>query len=128
MFSFIIRFFKKMTVVTTVLLPVFAAAQTCTEPTDSQFRVVTLVPQATAGSSAATGLADSSGAYGPVQMGIAKDGRVFIAKMQTGQIVVYKPSTPNVTSAVGKIATYANTEDGVLGMALDNNFMTNKWI
>ena len=110
------------------LFPAIVGAQTCTEPTGSSFRVVTLVPPATSGSTAATGLADGSGAYGPVQMGIAKDGRVFVAKMQTGQVVVYKPSTPNVTSAVGQIATYANTEDGVLGMALDNNFMTNKWI
>ena len=103
-------------------------AQTCNEPTGSSFRVVTLVNPSGASSPSTTALGDSAGAYGPVQMGIASDGRVFVAKMQTGQIVMYSPANPGVTGLVGRIRTYANTEDGILGMALDPNFNSNKWL
>ncbi len=99
-------------------------AQTCTEPTGSQFRTVTLAT----GGGLNTGEYQGGAASGVVQMAIAPDTSIFIAKMRTGDIYLYKPSVPNTTALIGTIPTFFQTEDGLLGIALDPNFKTTKWI
>ncbi len=108
----------------TALFPVLSRAQACHEPTQSEFKVVTLTD-------IKMGLEEEpQGAYGPVQMAIAPDGRVFIGKMQTGEIRVYVPTAQNPAPAalVGTIQTWMSTEDGLLGIALDPKFATNHWL
>jgi cytochrome c len=98
-----------------------AGAQTCTEPAGSLFTTETLVaPGGTLGET-------SSGNYGSVGMSIAADGRIFIAKMQSGEIRVYKPGT-TTTVLADSIPNYTDTEDGLLGVVLDPGFMTNRWL
>ncbi len=106
------------------LLPMSASAQTCTEPAASSFRVTTLV--APAGS--ASGTLYEAGNYGCVGMSIAPDGKIFIAKMQSGQIQVYNPGQTGTTTLAGTIPNYANTEDGLLGVAVAPNYSTSHWI
>lgn len=107
------------------MLPLGAWAQsTCHQPTASEYKLVKL-------SDVHMGLDETpSGAFGPVQMAIAPDGRVFVGKMKTGEIRVYKPtaSNPATVDLVGTIPTYFNTEDGLLGIALDPNFAANNWL
>lgn len=104
-----------------VSFPSLSSAQ-CTEPATTDFRTVTLVAPSTSNN-----LSESGASEGPVQIAVASDGRVFVARMHTGTIVVYKPGS-NAVSPVGQIPTYFNTEDGLLGIALDPNFATNHWI
>jgi cytochrome c len=94
-------------------------AQTCTEPTASQFKVTTLV-----GSS---GLAETSGSDGPVQIAVASDRKVFVARMRTGTIKMFNP-TDSTFKQVGVFPTYFDTEDGLLGIAVPPDFATTKWV
>jgi glucose/arabinose dehydrogenase len=106
------------------MLPLSSLAQVaCRQPTSAEFKAVKLTD-------VHTGLEDGSGAFGPIQMAIAPDGRVFIGKMQTGEIRVYIPTTtnPSPVALVGVIPTWASTEDGLLGIALDSKFATNHWL
>jgi glucose/arabinose dehydrogenase len=115
-----------------VLWPSIAHAQSCAMPTASDFRIDTLANNATGdlyeGSSANGG---ESGNYGVVQMAIAKNGKVFIAKMCSGQIRVYRPGIGGAATATvraGSVPTRCDNEDGLLGIVLDPNFMTNRWL
>jgi glucose/arabinose dehydrogenase len=116
-------------------LPQTISAQTCTEPAGTQFRTDTLVAPTVAGTGTVT-CPDSlsknrlceTGAYGAVGMALAPDGKIFIAMMKTGQIKVYDPAIPGVAKKAGTVPTWASTEDGMLGVAVDPNYMTNKWI
>jgi cytochrome c len=103
-----------------------ATAQNCPMPTASDFNVVTLATNAT---SDLYGGAET-GNYGVVQIAVAPDGKVFIAKMCSGNIQVYHPTTsnPGVTVDAGTVPTDCNNEDGLLGIILDPEFATNKWV
>jgi cytochrome c len=94
-----------------------AALPACVEPPDSQFKTTTLVAPG-------AGLVASSG--GPVQMGIAPDGRVFIAHMSSGDVMVYVPGKG--LSKAGNIPTHFEVEDGLLGLALAPDFETSHWL
>src|SRR5690606_12813137 len=92
-------------------------------PDDTRFSVVTVVPM---------GELDE-----PLTFAVANDGRVFINERRTGHIKVYNPRG-NTTTIVGTIPvnhTYTSAagvpreaEDGILGLTLDPNFDTNKWM
>jgi len=101
------------------------AQTTCHEPTASEFKAVVL-------SDIHMGLDETplSGSYGPVQIAVAPDGRVFIAKMKTGEIRVFDPTgaIPQTVTLVGTIPTWFSTEDGLLGIALSPNFATDHWL
>ncbi len=105
--------------------PILALAQpACHEPTANEFRAVTLVD-------VHKGLEEHGGAgYGPVQMAIAPDGRVFIAMITSGKILMYSPTTANPTDVtlLGTVQTRWSSEDGFMGIALDPRFATNHWL
>ena len=63
-------------------------------------------------------------------MDVAPDGKVFIAKMCSGDIMVYTPteSNPATTTHAGQVPTSCNNEDGLLGVAVDPTFATTGWI
>jgi glucose/arabinose dehydrogenase/PKD repeat protein len=62
----------------------------------------------------------------PMAVDVAADGRVFYIQ-RAGQVKVFKPATSNTVTA-GTLSVYTGGEDGLVGMALDPNFATNKWI
>jgi glucose/arabinose dehydrogenase len=68
----------------------------------------------------------TTGISQPVNMAFAPDGRIFVCE-QTGKLRVIKNgallSTPFITLSVD-----VNGERGLLGVALDPNFATNKWV
>ncbi len=104
-----------------------ATAQSCPMPTAADFNVVTLADNATQD---LYGGGRESGNYGVVQIAVANDGKVFIAKMCSGDIQVYTPSgaNPSPTVRAGTVPTSCNNEDGLLGIVLDPDFATNGWI
>ncbi len=102
-----------------------ALSQSCAEPAATSFRVVTLIDPATGGTS---GPLYETGKAGAVGMSIAPDGKIFVAKMRAGQVMVYDPSTPNTMTLAGTISTYFNGEDGLLGIVVDPNYSSNHWI
>lgn len=108
------------------------ARSQCPDPVASDFRVDTLANNATGdlyeGSSSNGG---ESGNYGVVQMAVAPNGKVFIAKMCSGQIRVYRPGAGGPSTATvraGTVPTRCDNEDGLLGIVLDPGFMTNRWL
>ena len=62
----------------------------------------------------------------PMEIAIAEDGRVFLVE-RAGAIKMWHPETEE-TSLVGWIPVYMVIEDGLLGIALDPDFMDNNWI
>ncbi|MGH3704772.1 MAG: ThuA domain-containing protein, partial [Agromyces sp.] len=60
----------------------------------------------------------------PFAMDIAEDGRVFYTELVRGQIRVWDPATNAVTTAL-ELDVYSGGEDGLLGIALDNDFTEN---
>ncbi|HEY6227722.1 MAG TPA: PQQ-dependent sugar dehydrogenase [Verrucomicrobiae bacterium] len=62
----------------------------------------------------------------PIQLSIAKDGRVFFGERQ-GAVKVWNPQN-GATGTIGKLEVHPGPEDGLLGLALDPGFMTNHWI
>jgi cytochrome c len=98
-----------------------ALSQTCTEPAASDFSTETLV------TTGGTLQEEQSGATGPVQIAVAAPNRIFVGLMRTGEVRVYT-GTANTTVLAGKVSTYFNTEDGLLGLALDPNFATTNWL
>ncbi len=62
----------------------------------------------------------------PMQMSIAADGRVFYAE-RAGKVKMWKPDTRS-TVVVGTVAIDEGREDGLLGIALDPNFVSNHWL
>ncbi len=98
---------------------VWVAAQCKVEPPMSKFRVVTLVAP---GEGALT-----DGDEGVVQIAVAPDGRVFLAKLQTGEVRVYT-GTANQTKLAGKIPTYWAAGEGLVGIALAPDFAATHWL
>jgi cytochrome c len=62
----------------------------------------------------------------PIQLSIAKDGRVFFAERH-GAVKVWNPAN-NSTEAIGQLEVFTGPEDGLLGLALDPGFTTNHWL
>lgn len=104
-----------------------AEAQSCPEPTATDFNVVTLANNA---EEDLFGDGREFGNYGVVQMAVAPDGKVFIGKMCSGDVQVYTPTgnLPATTVRAGTVPTDCNNEDGLLGIVLDPGFETNNWI
>jgi glucose/arabinose dehydrogenase len=91
---------------------VSAQAQTCPEPKAADFKVTTLI---------------SSGLKNPVHLAVAPDNRVFIADMNTGEILLHKPGSTSAVKA-GTVPTRFDNEDGLLGIALHPNFAQNGFL
>lgn len=70
----------------------------------------------------------------PVKMAIAKDGGVFFAERATGKLKLIKPNGSVVTAASFQVfgqrqtVKNENNEMGLLGIALDPQFETNRYI
>ncbi|SCE95355.1 Glucose/arabinose dehydrogenase, beta-propeller fold [Micromonospora matsumotoense] len=62
----------------------------------------------------------------PMELDIAPDGRVFYAE-RDGRVQIVKPDTGNTVTAV-RLDVFTGNEDGLLGLRLDPDFATNKWI
>ncbi|MFE9184519.1 ThuA domain-containing protein [Micromonospora haikouensis] len=62
----------------------------------------------------------------PMELDIAPDGRVFYAE-RDGRVQIIKPDTSNTVTAT-KLDVFTGNEDGLLGLRLDPDFATNKWI
>jgi cytochrome c len=62
----------------------------------------------------------------PMELAVAPDGRVFYAE-RAGAIKMWKPET-KATVVIARIKVFDGLEDGMLGLALDPNFMKNGWI
>ncbi|WP_198165963.1 ThuA domain-containing protein [Agromyces laixinhei] len=60
----------------------------------------------------------------PFAMDIAEDGRVFYTELVRGEVRVWDPATNAVTTAL-QLDVYSGGEDGLLGIALDNDFTEN---
>ncbi|MDN3688248.1 ThuA domain-containing protein [Cyclobacterium jeungdonense] len=71
-------------------------------------------------------LLDSSYVEEPMELAVAKDGRIFYIERK-GRIRVYNQKTKEV-KVVGTIPVYHRYEDGLLGLTLDPDFEDNKWI
>jgi cytochrome c len=64
--------------------------------------------------------------FEPIQLSIAKDGRVFLAERH-GAIKVWNARNGS-TEVVGQLEVFTGPEDGLLGLALDPGFLTNHWV
>jgi len=62
----------------------------------------------------------------PLEFSIAADGRIFFVE-RDGFIKVLKPGV-EMSEVVGKLNPFTGCEDGLLGIALDPNFLKNGWI
>lgn len=62
----------------------------------------------------------------PMEIAVAADGRVFIAE-RAGAIKMWKPDTKKSVT-IAKIKVFDGLEDGMLGIALDPNFIKNGWV
>src|SRR3954468_17087957 len=62
----------------------------------------------------------------PIQLSIAKDGRVFFGE-RGGAVKVWEPGSGE-TRLVGKLSVKPGPEDGLLGLALDPGFLSNGWV
>lgn len=62
----------------------------------------------------------------PMEMGIAPDGRVFVAE-RFGPIKMWDPETGR-TQMVGFVPVRMTIEDGLLGLTLDPDFADNGWL
>ena len=62
----------------------------------------------------------------PMELAVARDGRVFWAERK-GVIKMWSPSTKK-TVVIAMIPVYDGLEDGMLGMTLDPNFLSNGWV
>src|SRR5437763_198892 len=64
--------------------------------------------------------------FEPIQLSIAKDGRVFFGERH-GAVKVWDPHNSS-TETIGQLEVFTGPEDGLLGLALDPGFLTNHWI
>ncbi|MFI7436445.1 ThuA domain-containing protein [Micromonospora haikouensis] len=62
----------------------------------------------------------------PMELDVAPDGRVFYAE-RDGRVQIIKPDTSSTVTAT-KLDVFTGNEDGLLGLRLDPDFATNKWI
>lgn len=60
----------------------------------------------------------------PFAIDVADDGRVFYTELVRGQVRMYDPTSQEVTTVL-TLPVYSGGEDGLLGIALDNDFVTN---
>ncbi len=91
-------------------LPAMALASAVSASADSSFRKVIL----------ATNLTE------PIQLSIARDGRVFFGERQ-GAVKVWRPDSQQ-TLTLGQLKVFTGPEDGLLGLALDPGHLTNHWL
>jgi len=62
----------------------------------------------------------------PMEIAVAPDGTVYIVEL-AGKVKRYSPSNGSV-STVGTIPVHRGNENGLLGITLDPDFATNRWI
>ncbi|MBO4204719.1 ThuA domain-containing protein [Micromonospora echinofusca] len=62
----------------------------------------------------------------PMELDIAPDGRVFYAE-RDGRVQVIKPDTGSTVTAL-TLDVFTGNEDGLIGLRLDPDFATNRWI
>ena len=62
----------------------------------------------------------------PMELSIAKDGRVFFVQ-RDGTVKVIPPGS-NESQVIGTVNVFTGLEDGLLGITLDPNFPENNWI
>lgn len=115
----------------TAFLPGSARAQSCPDPVAADFRVDTLAYNTSGDlyeNSSANG--GESGNYGVVQIAVTPDGKVFIAKMCSGQVRVYDPASglKAATTLAGRVPTRCSNEDGLLGIVASHDYATTKWL
>ncbi|TDE01332.1 ThuA domain-containing protein [Jiangella asiatica] len=67
-----------------------------------------------------------TGTSNPMELDVAADGRVFYIE-RAGEVRMIDPVTSQ-TTVVGALDVYTQREDGLLGIALDPDFVTNGWI
>ncbi|TDD70029.1 PKD domain-containing protein [Jiangella aurantiaca] len=67
-----------------------------------------------------------TGTANPMELDVAADGRVFYIE-RAGEVRMIDPATSQ-TTVVGTLDVYTQREDGLLGIALDPDFVTNGWI
>jgi PKD repeat protein/type 1 glutamine amidotransferase len=61
----------------------------------------------------------------PMELDIAPDGRVFYLE-RDGRLRIIKPDTQTTVTAA-TLSVFTGNEDGLLGLALDPSFATNRW-
>ncbi|RKR86272.1 glucose/arabinose dehydrogenase [Micromonospora pisi] len=62
----------------------------------------------------------------PMELDIAPDGRVFYLE-RDGRLRIIKPDTQTTVTAA-TLNVFTGNEDGLLGLTLDPNFATNRWV
>ncbi|HEX6685191.1 MAG TPA: ThuA domain-containing protein [Candidatus Limnocylindrales bacterium] len=62
----------------------------------------------------------------PMELDVAPDGRVFYIE-RDGRLRIIKADTQTTVTA-GTIPVFTGNEDGLLGLTLDPNFATNRWV
>lgn len=62
----------------------------------------------------------------PMELTVAKDGRVFFAE-RGGVVKVWKPES-HQSVEIGKLEVFTELEDGLLGITLDPGFAENHWL
>ena len=67
-----------------------------------------------------------SEAENPIDLAVAPDGRVFFIERK-GELNVYRPDL-GLTRLAGQLAVSTDFEDGLLGIALDPDFVRNNWL
>lgn len=65
-------------------------------------------------------------ATNPMELKVAPDGRVFYIQRE-GAVKIYDPSSDNTTVAAN-LNVFSGNEDGLLGIALDPDFINNSWV
>jgi len=89
-------------------------------PPESAFRKVVLDEDAVVDGKATDTIVD------PMELAVAKDGRVFWAERK-GIVKMWSPST-KATVVIASIPVFDGLEEGMLGITLDPKFLANGWI
>ncbi|WP_198036675.1 ThuA domain-containing protein [Arenibacter algicola] len=71
-------------------------------------------------------LLDSTNVSEPMELAVANNGRIFFVERK-GMIKMFDPGS-GVTKIIGTIPVYHKYEDGLLGLTLDPNFESTRWI
>lgn len=62
----------------------------------------------------------------PMELSVAKDGRVFWAE-RAGVVKMWSPESKKTTT-IASLPVFSGLEDGLLGMTLDPKFLENHWV
>jgi len=62
----------------------------------------------------------------PMELALAKDGRVFYAQ-RNGTVKMYRPGQAGIVT-IAQVPVFTGLEDGLLGITLDPNFLKNGWV